>query len=78
MSSLDGFASLSLAELTAEITAMQKTFPPATAGTSRDVPEAPPLGRAGAGHFSTAARSGQVTPSPADTAARGDLLKESA
>lgn len=25
--------------------------------------------------FSTAARSGQVTPSPADTAARGDLIE---
>ena len=52
MSTLADFASLSLADLTAEIAAMQKTFTPVTAGTSRDVPEAPPLGRAGAGTYS--------------------------
>ena len=55
------------------------TSSPATAGPSRDASgDFIPLDRAVAGALSTATRSGQVTPSPADTAARGDLLTESA
>ena len=55
------------------------TSSPATAGPSRDAAgDFIPLDRAVAGTPSTATRSGQVTPSPADTAARGDLLKEPA
>lgn len=39
-------------------------------------PVAHPLERAAASTLSTATRSGQVTPSPADTAARGDLIED--
>ncbi|MBT2142725.1 MULTISPECIES: hypothetical protein [unclassified Rhodanobacter] len=51
---------------------------PATAGPSRDAAgDFSPLDRAVAGDpLSTTARSGQVTPSPADTAARGDLIEQ--
>lgn len=52
------------------------TSSPATAGPSRDAAgDFSPLDRAVAGNFSTATRSGQVPPSPADPAVRGDLLE---
>ena len=55
------------------------TSSPAMAGPSRDAAgDFIPLDRAVAGTPSTATRSGQVTPSPADTAARGDLIEQGA
>ena len=53
------------------------TSTPATAGPSRDAAgDFIPLNRAVAGTPSTATRSGQVTPSPADTAVRGFYSEE--
>ena len=53
------------------------TSTPATAGPSRDAAgDFIPLDRAAAGTSSTATCSGQVTPSPADTAVRGTYSEE--
>lgn len=53
------------------------TSTPATAGPSRDAAgDFIPLDRAVAGTSSTTTRSGQVTPSPADTAVRGFYSEE--
>jgi hypothetical protein len=92
MCDLTEFARLPLDELTAELERMLANYhaprhsyaartlsPPAPAATSRDAAaDFSPLDRAGAGTFSTAVRSGQVIPLPADPAACGTYSEETA